>query len=137
MGMHADQEAVGAVVLAGIAIASGVGQALASRTLSCRTELGARRAAELGGLRRYLKDFSQLKDAPVGHLVLWERYLVYAVALGVSHELVHGLALRVPDVASNPQFAAWYGGGGVGRPGHRPPLRSPPPLPPPPPPAPP
>ena len=47
------------------------------------------------GVEHFLRDFSELEDAPSGHLVLWERYLVYAVALGVSEELVRGLALRV------------------------------------------
>ncbi len=108
--MDAPHLPIWAVVLAAVAIASGAVQAFASRTLSCRTDLGAQRAAELEGLRRYLNDFSQLKDAPVGHLILWERYLVYAVALGVSHELVKGLALRAPEVVNDPHFAVWYGG---------------------------
>ncbi len=88
-------------------------------TLSCRTELGAHKAAEWEGLRNYLRDFGNFKDAPVGHLVLWERYLVYATALGVASQLAKGLELRAPELANDSNFAAWYvvsgGGHDIGR----------------------
>ena len=80
-----------------------------------RTVAGQRRFHEWLGVRRYLHDFSQLADAPVGHLVLWERYLVYAVALGVSEELAAGLALRLPAEQSA-QLAPWYVGAHPGIP---------------------
>ncbi|MGZ4706017.1 MAG: DUF2207 family protein, partial [Acidimicrobiales bacterium] len=53
------------------------------RTLLQRTPAGARRAAEWDGLRTFLKDFSRLDEAVSGDLILYERYLVAAVALGV------------------------------------------------------
>lgn len=72
-----------------------------------RSVAGQRRYHEWLGVRHYLHDFSQLADAPAGHLVLWERYLVYAVALGVSEELAVGLAVHLPAEESG-QFAPWY-----------------------------
>jgi len=85
--------------------------------LKRRTPAGAQRHAEWEGLRRYLKDFSQLQDAPSGHLALYERYLVAAVALGVSDELIEALEVRIPEIANDPTFATWYVGsraGGIG-----------------------
>jgi uncharacterized membrane protein len=73
-----------------------------------RTPQGAQRHAEWDGLRRYLKDFSQLEDAPSGHLILYERYLVAAVALGVADELIEALQVKIPEVADDPTFATWY-----------------------------
>ncbi len=93
----------------------GVGVALfviGLRLLSNRSQAGAEAAAKAEGLRNYIADFSQLEDAPVGHLILWERYLVYSVALGVSAELVRNMAVRVPEVLNNPAFGAWYIGTG-------------------------
>lgn len=93
----------------------GVGVALfvlGLRLLSNRSQAGTEAAAKAEGLRNYIADFSQLEDAPVGHLILWERYLVYAVALGVSAELVRNMAVRVPEVLNNPAFGAWYIGAG-------------------------
>jgi uncharacterized membrane protein len=75
-----------------------------------RTPAGARKHSEVTALRRFLKDFSRLDEAVAGDVVLYERYLVYAVALGVSAELMQGLQAKVPDLASQPTFAAWYVG---------------------------
>ena len=90
------------------AVAWALLQSLLTITLRQRTKLGAERTAQWEGVEHFLRDFSELEDAPSGHLVLWERYLVYAVALGVSEELVRGLALRVPEVADSPTYARWY-----------------------------
>ena len=70
------------------------------------------------GVRNYLHDFSQLETAPAGHLVLWERYLVYAVALGVSDELA-AVSRRGSHPSSAAAFAAWYVSTSHGRPGLR------------------
>lgn len=81
-----------------------------SPVLRKRTAAGARKAAELAGLRRFLRDFSRLnEEAYVGDLVLYERYLVYAVMLGVAKELLDGLQLRLPEVvAAGSGFAPWF-----------------------------
>ncbi|HUQ39642.1 MAG TPA: DUF2207 domain-containing protein [Acidimicrobiales bacterium] len=92
-----------------LGIVSALAQGAATVVLRQRTGRGARRAAEWRAFKHFLKDFSQLGDAPVGHLVLWERYLVYSVALGVSDEVSKGLAMRLPAEQSQ-QFGAWYVG---------------------------
>lgn len=81
-----------------------------SRLLMNRSQKGVEAAAKAEGLKRYITDFSRLEDAPIGHLILWERYLVYAVAFGVSAELLNGLALRAPAVVNDPAFGLWYVG---------------------------
>lgn len=91
-----------------IAIGWALVQAALTVTLRQRTPTGARRAAEWAGVERYLRDFSALEDAPPGHLLLWERYLVYAVALGVSEQLVRAMELRVPDVVETVGAGNWY-----------------------------
>lgn len=76
-----------------------------------RTVAGARRLAEWTGLRQFMKDFSRLDEAPVGHLALWEHYLVAAVALGVADELIKGLTVQFPELMdpnSAAVFAPWY-----------------------------
>lgn len=98
----------------------GVGVAVASfmagsYLLRNRTQAGAEAAAKADGLKNYLKDFSRLDEAPIGHLILWERYLVFAVAFGVAADLVRGMEARVPQVANDPAFGVWY----VGTSGHR------------------
>jgi uncharacterized membrane protein len=107
-GVGALAMAVHAWWVGGAAILWALLQVLLTFTLRQRTKLGADRAAQWEGVEHFLRDFSELEDAPSGHLVLWERYLVYAVALGVSEELVRGLALRVPEVAESMHSARWY-----------------------------
>jgi uncharacterized membrane protein len=99
-----------AFVAGGAAIGAGVLLLGCMVLLRRRTPKGAQRHAEWAGLRRYLKDFSQLEDAPSGHLILYERYLVAAVALGVADELIEALEVKMPEVANDPTFARWYVG---------------------------
>jgi uncharacterized membrane protein len=91
---------------------------LLSPLMRKRTPAGAHKAAEVAGLKKFLQDFSRLGDeAHVGDLVLYERYLVYAVALGVAKELVDGLRVRFPELAQpNSGFAPWYIVGAYGSP---------------------
>ena len=42
------------------------------------------RVARWAAFRRFLKEFSTFEDAPALAVVIWERYLVYAVALDVA-----------------------------------------------------
>jgi uncharacterized membrane protein YgcG len=56
-------------------------------------------AAALSGwkaFRRYLRQFSSLKEAPAASVVIWERYLAFAVALGVAKEVEKQVKSFVP-----------------------------------------
>ena len=100
-----------------VALVSGSLQLVATVLLRRRTIAGRQRLAEWEAFERFLRDFSQLEEAPVGHLILWERYLVYAVALGVTAGVARALAAKIPpEVAQQQGFASWYHGshGGTG-----------------------
>jgi uncharacterized membrane protein YgcG len=123
---------VGGTAVAAFLLQAWIGGAIAAATtvallalgilLRRRTEKGARKHAEVAGLKAFLRDFSLVDDVPVGHLVLYERYLVYAVALGVADRLIQGLRMRFPELAEPERgFATWYipaaylhGGNGLG-----------------------
>lgn len=62
------------------------------------TRHGERYARQLMGLYRYLKDFSDFTDRGAADLVLWDRYLVYATAMGVSEEALRELAKAYPQL---------------------------------------
>lgn len=100
----------------GIAVAAAVVLAPLGILHRARTPAGARRFHEWTGLERYLRDFSRLDEAVSGDLVLWERYLVAAVALGVADDLLDGLRTRFPEIDDPATgFATWYlVGAGVG-----------------------
>lgn len=47
--------------------------------------------------KKYLADFSALKEHPPESIKLWDSYLVYATALGVAEEVLKNMSLVVPD----------------------------------------
>jgi len=47
--------------------------------------------------RRYLTDFSALKEHPPESIKIWDHYLVYATSLGVAKEVLHNMSLVVPS----------------------------------------
>ena len=124
LNIFAGGAVVGAGVLALMAaspigllgIASGGLQLACTPILRRRSERGAQRHAEWEAVERFLRDFSELEEAPVGHLILWERYLVYAVALGVSEEVARAMAMKVPVTPDGREtsFAPWYVGSSFG-----------------------
>lgn len=54
------------------------------------------RVARWAAFRRFLRRFSSLPGAPALAVVIWERYLVYASALGVADEVERQVADLVP-----------------------------------------
>ena len=55
-----------------------------------------RRVKRLEAFRTYLKDFSDLPNAPALAVVIWEHYLEWAVALGVADEVEKQVRALVP-----------------------------------------
>jgi uncharacterized membrane protein len=47
--------------------------------------------------KKYLTDFSALKEHPPESIKIWDHYLVYATALGVAEEVLHNMSLVVPS----------------------------------------
>ena len=71
----------------------GIGVGLTFRRF---TPEGAEVAARCKALKHWLEDFTRLKEAVPGDLVLWNKLLVMGVALGVSKEALRQLAEAVP-----------------------------------------
>ena len=55
------------------------------------TRYGTEHTAMWNAFKRFLLDFSNLKDAEIPSLVIWEHYLVYATSLGVAKEVIDQL----------------------------------------------
>ena len=65
-------------------------------TMRRYTQEGAELHARCVALKRWLEDFTRLGEAVPGDLILWNKLLVMAVALGVSEEVLRQLADAVP-----------------------------------------
>lgn len=89
-------ELAGGFALAVAALAV-LGWILALRHMTPRLPPDLReRVARWAAFRRFLREFSSLPEAPALAVVIWERYLVYASALGVADEVERQVADLVP-----------------------------------------
>lgn len=65
------------------------------------------------GFRRTLTDYSRMKDAPPDFFKLWDRYYVYAAALGVAERYLRTLQRAAPaqgiDQSAMIRQASWMG----------------------------
>ena len=82
------------LAVAGISV---LGWIVALRSMTPRLPPDLReRVARWRAFRRFLLEFSSLPQAPALAVVIWERYLVYASALGVADEVERQIADLVP-----------------------------------------
>lgn len=86
----------------------GVLIALAYKSLSRRTPEAALEVKRWEAFRRFMTDFSAMKDAGPTLLPLWEHYLVYAMALGVAEHLLHNLKLVAAELQQPVPAPRWY-----------------------------
>lgn len=63
------------------------------------SDSGRSLASQLDAFKRYLVDFSDFTDRGAQDLVLWDTYLVYAAALGLSEQVMRQLADSVPELS--------------------------------------
>ncbi|MBI4280003.1 MAG: DUF2207 domain-containing protein, partial [Armatimonadetes bacterium] len=99
--------------LMGIAIA-GLLLLILSSPLRRRSPKGADQLAQWQAFRRFLTDFSNLKDAPLPALSVWEYYLVYAVTLGVADRVIEQMRTLYPQVQDGSYAPSWYHAGNWG-----------------------
>ena len=74
-----------------------------AKKVSVFSDQGAEEVLQWKGLCRYMKEFSLLKDKEVPDLILWEKFLVYATAFGISKEVIKQLKVVYPQM-SDPDF---------------------------------
>lgn len=82
--------------------------------VSILTSTGNEEAARWKGLKNYMDDYSMLDDKLVPDIVLWEKYLVYATAFGISKKVIAQLKVVHPEMfvetndSSFRNYAYWH-----------------------------
>lgn len=86
-----------------------------SRFMDRRTQKGADAYARCEALKRWLKDFSRLKERPVLDIKVWGEFLVYAYLFGIADEVIEELRDTVPElfvedaaVAASSYYVPWW-----------------------------
>ena len=62
------------------------------------TEKGINEKEKLRGLKKYMEDFSMMKEKSVPELILWEKYLVYATVFGIADKVLKQLKVVYPEI---------------------------------------
>lgn len=62
------------------------------------TKKGINEKEKWVALKKYMEDFSLIKDKTVPELVLWEKYLVYATAFGIADKVLKQLKVVYPQI---------------------------------------
>ena len=82
-----------------------------SRKFILLTQFGEDEYAKWYGLYHFLDSETLMKERDVLDLVIWEQYLIYATAFGISDKVIKALKVRVPEevlrnstILYNPMF---------------------------------
>lgn len=72
---------------------------------------GVETLAKTRALRKWLTEFTNLHEAIPADVILWNRLLVMAVALGVADKVIDQLKVAMPELFNDPMFMpvySWY-----------------------------
>ena len=69
----------------------------ANNRISVYTQEGVDEQDKWKAFKKYMEDFSLLKEKEIPDLVLWEKYLVYATAFGIAEKVIKQLKIVYPD----------------------------------------
>ena len=72
---------------------------MASRT-NPFTQAGVDEREKWKSFKKYMKDFSLLKEKEIPALVVWEKYLVFATAFGISDKVLKQLKVIYPEITN-------------------------------------
>ena len=84
--------------LAIVLIINGIYCCKIANRINVLTQKGIDQKEMWKGLKKYMEDFSLLNEREVPELVLWEKYLVYATAFGISDKVLKQLKVVYPDI---------------------------------------
>lgn len=63
------------------------------------TQKGVNEKEQWKAFKQYMQDFSLLKEKEIPSLVVWEKYLVFATAFGISDKVLKQLKVTYPEIA--------------------------------------
>ncbi|OTA27266.1 hypothetical protein B9G54_01730 [Alloscardovia macacae] len=92
-GMQTSYFAVSLIAAVLVAFAAGVTASYGSNVVLTDTE--DELVGQVHGLARYLDDFSDFSDRGIEDMILWDRYLVYAAAFGMSQKVADAMRTTV------------------------------------------
>ena len=86
-------------ILGGVCILAAVYLLLVSKDYLLLTQFGQDEYAKWRGLYNFLDSQTLMEERNVPELALWEQYLIYATAFGISEKVIKALKVRMPEAA--------------------------------------
>lgn len=68
------------------------------KRIAVYTQEGVDESAKWKGLKKYMKEFSLLKEKEVPDIAIWEKFLVYATVFGISDKVLKQLKVVYPNI---------------------------------------
>ena len=91
--------AYGAYTLMGIALLyRAIYFNIKSNDLLLLTQYGEDERAKWYGLYKFLDSETLINEKEVHDLVIWEKYLIYATAFGISEKVIKAIKLHAPEI---------------------------------------
>jgi uncharacterized membrane protein len=81
-----------------------------SAMITRRTYNSALELKKWKAFKKYISDFSAMKDAPITLLKIWDEYLIYAIALGVAQKMLENLKELSIETGRSIAAVSWYHG---------------------------
>ena len=95
-------------ILGLVLIISAIILKIKSKNYILLTQFGADEQAKWYALYNFLNSNTLIKEKTIIELPLWEKYLVYATAFGISEKVIKALEINCPDVANSPLLSNKY-----------------------------
>lgn len=70
---------------------------IAKNKISVYTQEGVDEQEKWKAFKKYMEDFSLLKEKDIPDLIIWEKFLVYATAFGIAEKVIKGLKVVYPN----------------------------------------
>lgn len=100
----------GFVMIAGLAlIVVGIVMCASAASMDSLSSEAVELRAKMNALKRWLCEFTRLKEAVPQDVILWNKLLVLAVVLGVADQVIRQLKVAMPELLENPEFLPTYG----------------------------
>lgn len=68
------------------------------KRIAVYTQAGVDESTKWKGLKKYMREFSLLKEKEVPDIVIWEKFLVYATVFGISDKVLKQLKIVYPNI---------------------------------------
>lgn len=76
-----------------------------SKKYTLLTQLGENEYTKWRGLYEFLNSETLMNERTIVELPLWEKYLVYATAFGISEKVIKALKIRCPEIQDSPMLS--------------------------------